>query len=74
MKVLAKIWSVALKYHFRMPPYYTLLLRSLASFEGMLSHVDLLFSQFLRVPISCDAHDIETKGILLLMHMLHEVE
>ncbi|KAL2925175.1 hypothetical protein RDABS01_028786, partial [Bienertia sinuspersici] len=32
-KVLGKIWSVALKYHFRMPPYFTLLLRSLASLE-----------------------------------------
>lgn len=34
-KVLGKIWSVALKFHFRMPPYYTLLLRSLASLEGL---------------------------------------
>ncbi|KAE9445537.1 hypothetical protein C3L33_22565, partial [Rhododendron williamsianum] len=33
-KVLGKIWSIALKYHFRMPPYYTLVLRSLASLEG----------------------------------------
>ncbi|KAA3481672.1 putative aarF domain-containing protein kinase chloroplastic isoform X1 [Gossypium australe] len=33
-RVLGKIWSVALKYHFRMPPYYTLVLRSLASLEG----------------------------------------
>ncbi|KAG5557403.1 hypothetical protein RHGRI_007601 [Rhododendron griersonianum] len=32
-KVLGKIWSIALKYHFRMPPYYTLVLRSLASLE-----------------------------------------
>ncbi|KAK8463437.1 hypothetical protein SEVIR_1G364500v4 [Setaria viridis] len=32
-KVLGKIWSVAFKYHFRMPPYYTLVLRSLASLE-----------------------------------------
>lgn len=34
LKVLGKIVSVAIKYHFRMPPYFTLLLRSLASFEG----------------------------------------
>ncbi|KAG5610952.1 hypothetical protein H5410_022233 [Solanum commersonii] len=33
-KVLSKIVSVAFKYHFRMPPYFTLLLRSLASLEG----------------------------------------
>ncbi|CAI0411752.1 unnamed protein product, partial [Linum tenue] len=33
-RVLGKIWSVALKYNFRMPPYYTLVLRSLASLEG----------------------------------------
>jgi len=26
LKVLGKIWTVALKYHFRMPPYYTLVL------------------------------------------------
>ncbi|KAL6980378.1 hypothetical protein U1Q18_022021 [Sarracenia purpurea var. burkii] len=38
-RVLGKIWSVALKYHFRMPPYYTLVLRSLASLEGKLFHV-----------------------------------
>lgn len=42
LKVLGKIWTVALKHHFRMPPYYTLVLRSLASLEGKLSipHVD----------------------------------
>ncbi|CAN1798517.1 Uncharacterized protein sll0005 [Linum perenne] len=33
-RVLGTIWSVALKYHFRMPPYYTLVLRSLASLEA----------------------------------------
>lgn len=38
LKVLGKIWSVALKYNFRMPSYYTLVLRSLASLEGRLSH------------------------------------
>ncbi|KAK3035360.1 hypothetical protein RJ639_033644, partial [Escallonia herrerae] len=32
-RVLGKIWSVALKHHMRMPPYYTLVLRSLASLE-----------------------------------------
>ncbi|XWS75133.1 hypothetical protein CRYUN_Cryun01aG0059200 [Craigia yunnanensis] len=34
-RVLGKIWAVALKYHFHMPPYYTLVLRSLASLEGL---------------------------------------
>ncbi|XP_021757383.1 uncharacterized protein LOC110722422 [Chenopodium quinoa] len=34
-KVLGNIWSVAFKYNFRMPTYYTLLLRSLASLEGL---------------------------------------
>jgi aarF domain-containing kinase len=34
-KVLGKIWSVALKFNFRMPSYYTLVLRSLASLEGL---------------------------------------
>uniref|UniRef100_A0A2P2M297 Uncharacterized protein MANES_07G104400 n=1 Tax=Rhizophora mucronata TaxID=61149 RepID=A0A2P2M297_RHIMU len=37
-KVLSKIWSVALRYHLRMPPYYTLVLRSLASLEGKFLH------------------------------------
>uniref|UniRef100_A0A2P2M281 Uncharacterized protein n=1 Tax=Rhizophora mucronata TaxID=61149 RepID=A0A2P2M281_RHIMU len=38
LKVLSKIWSVALRYHLRMPPYYTLVLRSLASLEGKFLH------------------------------------
>lgn len=33
-KVLSKIVQVALKYQLRMPPYFTLVLRSLACFEG----------------------------------------
>lgn len=45
-KVLGKIWSVALKYHFRMPPYYTLLLRSLASLEGLAIAADENFKTF----------------------------
>ncbi|GFP82828.1 uncharacterized aarf domain-containing protein kinase at1g79600 chloroplastic [Phtheirospermum japonicum] len=36
--VLSKIWSVALKYHCRMPPYYILVLRSLASLEALVSN------------------------------------
>ncbi|KAA0034730.1 AarF domain kinase [Cucumis melo var. makuwa] len=45
-KVLGKIWSVALKYHFRMPPYYTLMLRSLASLEGLALAADKDFKTF----------------------------
>ncbi|CAK9136146.1 unnamed protein product [Ilex paraguariensis] len=44
--VLGKIWSVALKYHFRMPPYYTLVLRSLASLEGLAIAADPNFKTF----------------------------
>ncbi|WOL12957.1 hypothetical protein Cni_G21726 [Canna indica] len=45
-RVLGKIWSVALKYHFRMPPYFTLVLRSLASFEGLAVAADRNFKTF----------------------------
>ncbi|KAF5742532.1 hypothetical protein HS088_TW09G00582 [Tripterygium wilfordii] len=45
-RVLGKIWSVALKYHFRMPPYYTLVLRSLASLEGLAVAGDPNFKTF----------------------------
>ncbi|KAL9227048.1 hypothetical protein vseg_002789 [Gypsophila vaccaria] len=45
-KVLGKIWTVALKYHFRMPPYFTLLLRSLASLEGLAIAADEKFKTF----------------------------
>ncbi|CAN1237894.1 Uncharacterized protein sll0005 [Linum grandiflorum] len=45
-KVLGTIWSVALKYHFRMPPYYTLVLRSLASLEGLAVAADPSFKTF----------------------------
>ncbi|KAL1828065.1 hypothetical protein ACET3Z_006477 [Daucus carota] len=45
-RVLSKIWAVAFKYHFRMPPYYTLLLRSLASFEGLAVAGDPKFKTF----------------------------
>ncbi|XP_062220644.1 uncharacterized protein LOC133920037 [Phragmites australis] len=45
-RVLGKIWSVALKYHFRMPPYYTLVLRSLASLEGLAVAADKTFKTF----------------------------
>ncbi|XWS07937.1 hypothetical protein CRYUN_Cryun41cG0034100 [Craigia yunnanensis] len=45
-RVLGKIWAVALKYHFRMPPYYTLVLRSLASLEGLAVAADPSFKTF----------------------------
>ncbi|KAB2598081.1 aarF domain-containing protein kinase [Pyrus ussuriensis x Pyrus communis] len=45
-RVLSKIWSVAFKYHFRMPPYYSLVLRSLASFEGLAVAADKNFKTF----------------------------
>ncbi|KAJ0963777.1 hypothetical protein J5N97_028899 [Dioscorea zingiberensis] len=45
-KVLGKIWSIALKYHFKMPPYYTLVLRSLASLEGLALAADQNFKTF----------------------------
>ncbi|OIW12615.1 hypothetical protein TanjilG_04779 [Lupinus angustifolius] len=45
-RVLGKIWSVAFKHHFRMPPYYTLVLRSLASFEGLAIAADKNFKTF----------------------------
>lgn len=44
--VLSKIFSVAIKYHFSMPPYYTLVLRSLASFEGLAMVADPNFKTF----------------------------
>ncbi|KAF6167902.1 hypothetical protein GIB67_027680 [Kingdonia uniflora] len=46
VRVLGKIWSIALKYHFRMPPYYTLVLRSLASLEGLAGAADENFKTF----------------------------
>ncbi|XP_077227567.1 protein kinase superfamily protein [Tasmannia lanceolata] len=45
-RVLGKIWMVALKYNFRMPPYYTLVLRSLASLEGLAVATDQDFKTF----------------------------
>ncbi|RWR81487.1 hypothetical protein CKAN_01017300 [Cinnamomum micranthum f. kanehirae] len=45
-RVLGKIWSIALKFQFRMPPYYTLVLRSLASLEGLAVAADQDFKTF----------------------------
>ncbi|XP_075502798.1 uncharacterized protein LOC142540491 isoform X2 [Primulina tabacum] len=44
--VLGKIWSIALKYHCRMPPYFILVLRSLASLEGLATAADPTFKTF----------------------------
>ncbi|XP_073037404.1 uncharacterized protein [Primulina eburnea] len=44
--VLGKIWSIALKYHCRMPPYFILVLRSLASLEGLAIAADPTFKTF----------------------------
>ncbi|RZB70852.1 uncharacterized protein LOC114382224 isoform X1 [Glycine soja] len=45
-RVLGKIWTVALKHHFPMPPYITLVLRSLASLEGLAIAADTNFNTF----------------------------
>ncbi|XAR52377.1 Cadmium-transporting ATPase [Bertholletia excelsa] len=45
-RVLGKIWAVAFKYQMRMPPYYTLVLRSLASLEGLAVAADPNFRTF----------------------------
>ncbi|KAM7504449.1 hypothetical protein LguiB_003353 [Lonicera macranthoides] len=45
-RVLGKIWSITLKYNFRMPSYYTLVLRSLASLEGLAVAGDPNFKTF----------------------------
>ncbi|CAM8910709.1 unnamed protein product [Rhodiola kirilowii] len=45
-RILGKVWSVAFKYHFRMPPYYTIVLRSLASLEGLAVAADPNFKTF----------------------------
>lgn len=45
-RVLGKILSIAIKNHFRMPPYFTLVLRSLASLEGLAVAADPNFKTF----------------------------
>nr|KAJ0188842.1 hypothetical protein LSAT_V11C900484490 [Lactuca sativa] len=45
-KVLGKVFAIAVKYHLRMPPYFTLLLRSIASFEGLAMAGDPNFKTF----------------------------
>ncbi|XP_051121560.1 uncharacterized protein LOC127244976 [Andrographis paniculata] len=45
-RILGKIWTVALKHHCRLPPYYILVLRSLASLEGLAIAADPTFKTF----------------------------
>uniref|UniRef100_A0A1J3HHL7 Protein kinase domain-containing protein n=1 Tax=Noccaea caerulescens TaxID=107243 RepID=A0A1J3HHL7_NOCCA len=45
-KVLSKILKVALNYQLRMPPYFTLVLRSLACLEGLAAAGDPKFKTF----------------------------
>ncbi|VVB17474.1 unnamed protein product [Arabis nemorensis] len=45
-KVLSKIVKVALNYQLQMPPYFTLVLRSLACFEGLAAAGDPNFKTF----------------------------
>ncbi|ERN15956.1 uncharacterized protein LOC18444254 [Amborella trichopoda] len=45
-RVLGTILSIAFEYQFRMPPYYTLVLRSIASLEGLAVAVDPTFKTF----------------------------
>ncbi|XP_024529756.1 uncharacterized protein LOC9650796 isoform X2 [Selaginella moellendorffii] len=45
-QIIAKLFGVALKFRFRLPAYYTLILRSIASLEGMALAVDPNFKVF----------------------------
>lgn len=45
-KVLVKVLAIALKHHFKMPPYFILVLRSIASLEGLALAVDANFKVF----------------------------
>ncbi|KAI5082203.1 hypothetical protein GOP47_0001946 [Adiantum capillus-veneris] len=45
-KVLARVLEIALRHQFRMPPYFVLVLRSIASLEGLALAVDPDFQVF----------------------------
>ncbi|CAM6096469.1 unnamed protein product [Calypogeia fissa] len=45
-QVTGKLWKIALKFRFRLPPYYTLVLRALASLEGIAVSVDPNYKVF----------------------------
>lgn len=45
-QVTGKLWEIALKFRLRLPPYYTLVLRSLASLEGIALSVDPNYKVF----------------------------
>ncbi|CAN6479319.1 unnamed protein product [Victoria cruziana] len=71
-KVLGKIWSVALKHHFRMPPYYTLVLRSLASLEGLALAADQNFKTF-KAAYPYVVHKLLTDNSPPMRRILHSV-
>ncbi|GAV89069.1 APH domain-containing protein/ABC1 domain-containing protein [Cephalotus follicularis] len=72
IRVLSKIWSVALKYHFRMPPYYTLVLRSLASLEGFAVAADQNFKTF-EAAYPYVVHKLLTENSAETRKILHSV-
>lgn len=45
-QVASKLWAVALQFRFKLPPYFTLVLRNLASLEGIGLTVDPSFKVF----------------------------
>eukprot|EP00271_Cylindrocystis_brebissonii_P004811 TRINITY_DN16720_c0_g1_i1.p1 TRINITY_DN16720_c0_g1~~TRINITY_DN16720_c0_g1_i1.p1 ORF type:complete len:1485 (-),score=215.30 TRINITY_DN16720_c0_g1_i1:607-4422(-) len=45
-QVSTQLWRIALRFRFKLPPYYTLVLRSLASLEGIGIAVDPAFKVF----------------------------
>eukprot|EP00897_Mesotaenium_endlicherianum_P002668 jgi/Mesen1/2429/ME000157S01570 len=45
-QVTSELWKIALRFRFKLPPYYTLVLRSLASLEGIGLAVDPGFKVF----------------------------
>ncbi|XP_022746300.1 uncharacterized protein LOC111296321 isoform X2 [Durio zibethinus] len=71
-RVLGKIWAVALKYHFRMPPYYTLVLRSLASLEGLAVATDPSFKTF-EAAYPFVVHKLLTENSAETRKILHSV-
>ncbi|GAQ84791.1 Protein kinase superfamily protein [Klebsormidium nitens] len=45
-QVASKLWAIALRFRFKLPPYFTLVLRNLASLEGIGLTVDPSFKVF----------------------------
>ncbi|XP_059070319.1 uncharacterized protein LOC131070828 [Cryptomeria japonica] len=71
-KVLGKIWAIALKYHFKMPPYYTLVLRSVASLEGLALAVDPDFKTF-QAAYPYVVHRLLTNNSIRMRKILHSL-